>query len=113
MLLVDDDESVRTILAEIIKDLGLKVTTAADGAVALKELRKKSNRFDFVLTDVTMPRMNGVDLINAMKQENIRVPVAMMTGNPKDSVLEEFGDELEILFKPLDSAKLEKLFAAI
>ena len=111
VLLVDDDESVRTILAEIIQDLGLKVITAADGAMALHELRKKSNRFDFVLTDVTMPKMNGVELINAMKQENIEIPVAMMTGNPRDSVLEEFGDELEILFKPLDSAKLEKLFA--
>ena len=111
VLLVDDDDSVRTILAEIIQDLGLKVTTAPDGAAALSELRKKSNRFDFVLTDVTMPKMNGVELINAMKRENIKVPVAMMTGNPRDSVLEEFGEELEILFKPLDSAKLEKLFA--
>ena len=111
ILLVDDDDSVRAILAEIIQDLGMKVTTAADGAAALSELRKKSSRFDFVLTDVTMPRMNGVELINAMKQENIKIPVAMMTGNPRDSVLEEFGDELEILFKPLDSAKLEKLFA--
>jgi signal transduction histidine kinase len=113
VLLVDDDESVRTILAEIIQDLGLKVTTAGDGAVALNELRKKSNRFDFVLTDVTMPKMNGVELINAMKKENIQVPVAMMTGNPRDGLLEQFGDELEILCKPLDSAKLAKLFAGL
>ena len=113
VLLVDDDESVRTILAQIIQDLGLKVTTAADGAVALKELRKQSNRFDFVLTDVTMPKMNGVELIDAMKKENIQVPVAMMTGNPRDELLEKFGDELEILCKPLDGAKLAKLFASL
>jgi len=37
----------------------------------------------------------------------------MMTGNPRDELLEKFGDELEILCKPLDGAKLAKLFASL
>ncbi|MEI8348276.1 MAG: response regulator, partial [Pseudomonadota bacterium] len=60
-LVVDDEENILDILENQLKSFGLEVTTAHDGLEALNKL--KSETYDFVLTDITMPHMDGITLI--------------------------------------------------
>jgi CheY-like chemotaxis protein len=111
LLLVDDEEAVRSVVSEQLSDFGIEVTEAEDGERAIELLRADSSRFDFVLSDLAMPRMNGVDLLEAMRAERLSVPFAIMTGNPDTGLLERCG-ETAIFPKPLDMARLRRLLAA-
>jgi signal transduction histidine kinase len=110
VLLVDDDELVRTMLSQIIKDLGSSVTVASDGQEALGHLRSRTTEFDFVLSDIAMPRMNGIELANTMFKEKIAVPIVMMTGNPSANLESQLPSGTKILVKPLQGETLENLF---
>ena len=111
LLLVDDEEAVRAVLSEQLSDLGIDVTEATDGLHAIELLRADAQAFDFVLSDLAMPRMNGVDLLEAMKAERLDIPFAIMTGNPDTGLLERCG-ETAIISKPLDMALLRRMLTA-
>jgi signal transduction histidine kinase len=110
LLLVDDEEAVRAVVSEQLSDFGIEVTEAEDGASAMTLLRDDASRFDFVLSDLAMPRMNGVDLLEAMKAERMSVPFAIMTGNPDTGLLQRCG-ETAVLAKPLDMMALRRLLS--
>ncbi len=109
VLLVDDDDLVRTILADVIEDLGMAVTSAANGREALAVLRQDAPRFRLVLSDVTMPGMGGVELVKAMDAERIETPIVLMTGNPSPRLLAGLEREVEVLTKPLTEKTLKEL----
>jgi CheY-like chemotaxis protein len=110
LLLVDDEQAVRAVVSEQLADFGIEVTEAEDGASAMALLRDDAARFDFVLSDLAMPRMNGVDLLEAMKAERMSVPFAIMTGNPDTGLLARC-DGAAVLPKPLDMAALRRLLS--
>jgi len=62
LLLVDDEEGVRTLIAAVLKSNGYTVLEAANGAAALSVYDKNAHKVDLVLTDVVMPQMNGFEL---------------------------------------------------
>lgn len=64
-LLVDDEADLRSLLLEELTDMGLQVETAANGKLALALIQE--NVYDFILSDLTMPVMNGLDLLAAVK----------------------------------------------
>ncbi|OFZ56481.1 MAG: hypothetical protein A2428_16570 [Bdellovibrionales bacterium RIFOXYC1_FULL_54_43] len=68
-LLVDDEDGVRDIVRKYLETFGLEVTEAENGAVALEKL--KSGIFDFVITDMKMPKMNGDVLVTEAKKLNL------------------------------------------
>ncbi|HTZ39295.1 MAG TPA: HD domain-containing phosphohydrolase [Syntrophales bacterium] len=81
ILVVDDDPLVRTLVVEALKRTGDFIASeAADGQEALDILR--SNLFDLVITDIHMPGMNGMDLLNRIREINPVIPVIMITGYP-------------------------------
>ena len=61
ILVVEDDRTTRLLLRELLKRAGYAVSTASDGRLALRQLRKK--QFDLMLVDVWLPRMNGIELL--------------------------------------------------
>jgi chemosensory pili system protein ChpA (sensor histidine kinase/response regulator) len=65
VLFVDDSVSVRKVAERALKQLGVEVTLATDGADALDKLR--NGRFDMVFTDLEMPRMHGYELIRELR----------------------------------------------
>lgn len=67
VLAVDDTRALRAMLADCLKKGGHQVVLAADGVEALEQLRK--HRPDMVITDLNMPRMNGLDFIEAARRE--------------------------------------------
>ena len=79
VLIVDDEEDIREILAGIIKSFGFIVEEAEDGLIALNKIRKE--KYDIVLTDLKMPKMDGVELINNVKKlDGLKPNFIIVTG---------------------------------
>jgi PAS domain S-box-containing protein len=82
VLLVDDDAAVRRLTAALLDRLGYRVSTAASGAEAFDLVERADDRFDLVLTDLTMPQMTGRDLMRLLARRHPNLPVVLMTGAP-------------------------------
>jgi len=74
---VDDEVEMRVALETTLKREGFQTVTAEDGVDAINRLRKTP--FDLVISDVKMPRMDGLTLLKAIKEESPQTPVVMMT----------------------------------
>src|SRR5690606_33435703 len=83
-LVVDDSVSVRRTMELFVRDLGFDADTAADGVEALEHARRRTPAL--VLADLEMPRMNGVELVRALRArpETRSVPVIMITSRSSD-----------------------------
>src|SRR4051794_32889856 len=77
ILIVDDEEPIRQVLTEVLGGSGYVVRTAADGEEALREL--SANDYDAVVTDVRMPRMDGLSLVRAIQQVAPETTVIVMS----------------------------------
>ncbi|HTU58779.1 MAG TPA: response regulator, partial [Polyangiales bacterium] len=78
ILIVDDEEIIRDILADFLAMEGFEVRTAPDGAAALVELT--SQHFDLVLSDLKMPNMGGIELLDAISTHAPQMVTIIMTG---------------------------------
>jgi CheY-like chemotaxis protein len=113
VLLVDDDESVRLILSEQLRDLGLKVVAAVDGEQALALLEEDAEQFQFVLTDLSMPGMGGRELFGLVRRRWPHIRCAIMTGNPTEREAGRPDCQGAMLQKPIDLGELKQLMTAI
>src|SRR5687768_12741710 len=80
VLLVDDEEMVVRALSRVLAAAGYEVSTAGDGQKAVELLA--ANTFDAIVSDVAMPRMDGIQLLQVVRQGDFDVPVVLMTGAP-------------------------------
>ena len=78
ILVVDDDHDLRKLCIDVLVDSGYEVTAVADGAAGWEELQ--TNRYDLVVTDNSMPKMTGVEMIERMRGACLSLPVIMATG---------------------------------
>ena len=78
ILVIDDDDRVRTLLKDILIYGGHEVIEAADGILGMKYLEE--GKFDMVLTDLGMPAMNGWEVAKWVKRKFPRIPVGLITG---------------------------------
>ena len=109
-MVVDDDESVRLILSEQLRDLGLEVEVAEDGERALAMLANGSGGTEFVLTDFSMPGLDGMALLAAIREKYPRIKGAIMTGNPQES-LTRLHPGIVVIHKPINPQELRRLLA--
>jgi DNA-binding NtrC family response regulator len=79
VLLVDDDSSVRRVLQFKLQKRGFSVETAADGLEALQALKEK--RFDLLLSDIRMPKLDGIALLNEAKSTQPDIKVILITAH--------------------------------
>lgn len=77
ILIVDDELMMRDLLVKILAREGYNISTAEDGVAALEFL--KENKVDIVISDMKMPRMDGFELLNAVKKEYPEIGVIIMT----------------------------------
>jgi two-component system chemotaxis response regulator CheY len=110
-LIVDDFSTMRRIVRNLLKEIGFAdAEEAEDGAVALNMLR--SGKFDFVVSDINMPNMNGFDLLkNIRADEKLKsIPVLMVTAEAKkdDIVAAAQGGASGYIVKPFTKATLEE-----
>ena len=86
VLVVEDDEEVRTFVTETLRGLNYRVLEAADGEAALPLVRR-SEAIDLLLTDVVMPGMNGRALGDAAQQHRPGLKILYMTGYSRNAIV--------------------------
>ena len=109
-LIVDDFSTMRRIVRGLLKEMGCNnADEAEDGAAALAML--KAQKFDFVVSDINMPNMNGFELLKAIKAEEAlkHLPVLMVTAEARkeDIVLAAQCGAAGYIVKPFTKATLE------
>jgi len=108
ILFVDDEEAILTTCGEQLKRLGYQLTTSGNGQKALAEFRKNPHQFDLIITDQTMPKMEGVDLARAVMEIRPNIPVILCSGYSdilNDEELKASGIS-ELLTKPIVKSQL-------
>ncbi|NBW79048.1 MAG: chemotaxis protein CheY [Betaproteobacteria bacterium] len=109
-LVVDDFSTMRRIVRNLLKESGFtEADEAEDGAAALQKLRNST--FDFVVTDINMPNMNGFQLLGEIKKDDKlkHLPVLMVTAEARkeDIVLAAQNGAAGYIVKPFTKATLE------
>ena len=107
ILLVDDEKGIRKVLGITLADSGYIVHTAGSGQEALQIFRKEKPAI--VLTDINMPDMNGIELLQKIKQENPDTEVIMFTGQgDMDLAIQSLKhDATDFVTKPIDDDILD------
>ena len=80
VLFVDDEQALRTMSAQALRKYGYEVVTAADGSEALTAFERDPSLIDVVVTDLTMPEMNGAELIRRVRLHRPELPVVLCSG---------------------------------
>lgn len=110
VLVVDDEALTRTMVADIVRSCGHDAETAASGEEGLAAFRQ--GRFDLVLTDITMPGMDGIDLGKAIVKWAPGTPVVLVSSNDELGVFEDSArrgfQPTGFARKPLERAELTK-----
>ena len=107
ILLVEDEETVRSLCRQILESCGYKLFEAADGQEALEILQSKPDAIDLLVTDVIMPRMNGPKLLKAIRRQSPDLRVLFMSGYADEVVLRDIPDmKLNLLRKPFSPKDL-------
>lgn len=113
ILVVDDQESMRILLQDLLEAIGYDVTLAEGGVQALDLLTE--DRFDLVLSDLNMPGMDGTALLREIKSRYPELPVVIITGygtfHTEKRVMREGASGY--ISKPCTLAKIEKTLASI
>ena len=107
ILVVDDDRTVRRAVQLLLSEAGYRVFEAEDGQEALDVLSEHA-QVDVVLTDVVMPRVNGVALVDVLRQEQPRQRVIYMSAHPAEVLVRYNAADLTTPFlaKPFTRAQL-------
>ena len=110
-LIVDDFSTMRRIVRGLLKEIGYNnAEEAEDGAVALSML--KNAKFDFVVSDINMPNMNGFELLAAVKKDDglKHLPVLMVTAEARKEDIVRAAQEgaAGYIVKPFTKATLEE-----
>lgn len=79
ILIIDDEKAIRYALREILEHEGHKVEEAEDGAAGLDKAKK--GKFDLVLCDIKMPKMDGIEVLEKLHAHNEELPVVMISGH--------------------------------
>ena len=106
ILVVDDDRTTRHVLSKVLTGAGFTTSIAKDGVEALKTLRTR--RFDLLLLDVWMPRMNGLDLLAQLGKRKTRPRVVVMTSDdaPETLLRAVRAQAFKYVHKPVESHQL-------
>jgi EAL domain-containing protein (putative c-di-GMP-specific phosphodiesterase class I) len=108
VLVVDDDEALLDIYADLLREAGYEVETARNGREALQRL--DSQHPDVLLTDIRMPDTDGIQLLRAIRERDLDLPVLLATGSPTiETAVQavELG-ALQYLLKPVTGATLRE-----
>ena len=111
ILVVDDEDSVRSVASALLRRRGFRVSVARDGQEAVAQFAQAPDDYSLVLLDLTMPHLNGEETLRAMRAIRQDVRVLLMSGYNESDVTRLFaGRELSgFLQKPFSAAELFEL----
>ena len=115
VLLVDDEETVRTVIGMLLRRLGLDVLTAEDGRAAVELYRERQADIRVVLLDLTMPRMNGEDAFRELRSINPHVRVILASGYSVNDMTARFAGKglAACVHKPYTIERLREVLSAL
>ena len=80
VLVVDDDGSVRAYVKAVLKSEGFRTLEAEDGELGLELVRKIGSDIDLVISDIQMPKLDGIQLANSVRAEFPKIPIILVSG---------------------------------
>jgi CheY-like chemotaxis protein len=89
VLLADDDSVVRGFEKDVLQQAGYQVLEAADGVDALSLFKRLGLAVDVLVTDNKMPRLDGIELVKAIRMESTNIPVVYISGEPLQENLDD------------------------
>jgi two-component system cell cycle sensor histidine kinase/response regulator CckA len=98
VLVVEDEESLRRLMASILSPLGYQVTLASDGEEALRLVEEQGLKPDLVITDVIMPRMSGSQLVERLRRDWPDLRVLYMSGYTDNAIVRHGVLEADVSF---------------
>lgn len=107
VLVVDDETAIRRFAVRVLEREGYGVVEARDGMEALELIKQGGTSFEVVVTDIVMPRLNGVGLIQALSVSHPDLPVILMSGYATEALAElGIAAPCSILAKPFPAERL-------
>jgi DNA-binding NtrC family response regulator len=108
LLIVEDDESVRTLSARAFERAGHSVDVAEDGAQGLELIAEAQGGYDIVVSDIRMPEMDGIEMAKAAAQKFPGLKIVLMTGyaDQRERAEELNGIILDVVQKPFTLAEI-------
>jgi len=110
ILIADDEEIVRNLLAETLKPYGYEIDVVENGVEAMSHIDKKS--YDLVITDYMMPKMDGLELTRKIKAKYPSTPILVITGKGPVHDLLKSGAAACIM-KPFKISELQNMVETI
>jgi PAS domain S-box-containing protein len=110
ILLVDDEAALTQMGKQMLENLGYNVVTEASGVEALEHFRSRPDGFHLVISDVTMPRMSGIQLAKEIKHINPDIPIILCSGYSSAITIEQikaFGIS-DFIMKPIVKSELAR-----
>ncbi len=108
VLIVDDDPPIREMLTDFLKEEGYEILAAGDGASAMETLQRCAERIDLALLDVRLPDVQGLEILRAMAEKGLELPVIVMTahGTSSTAIHSMQLGAYDYLTKPIDLNQL-------
>jgi CheY-like chemotaxis protein len=115
ILYVDDDEGLVFLGTRMLKRLGYRVTGYTDASVALAEFRARPQEFDFVVSDLSMPHMSGLEFAEGILAIRADIPVVISTGyiRPEDREKAQAIGVHQLMQKPHTMEHLQQTLAQV
>ena len=106
-LVVEDDPAIRKLVEKLLRRRGIDIDTATNGLDAVKLLR--AHPYTVVVLDLMVPEMNGFQVIDFLKRENLRVPVAVVSAVSQQALTNLDLDIVKVVIsKPFDVEEFTK-----
>jgi len=90
VLVIDDDDSIRSVVARLVTRLGFTASQASDGQKAIAQFEEGPERYALVLLDFKLPVMDGSEVLSRLRRVKPDVRVILMSGLSRHEALEEF-----------------------
>lgn len=108
LLIVDDEENLRFIARDILEQHGYKVLEAENGVEALKQINQSAEDVNLIVTDLIMPEMDGIELIERIRPLHPHMKYIMISGSTDKSLLDQYTSDnnIPLLAKPFNIDQL-------
>jgi DNA-binding response OmpR family regulator len=115
VLIIDDEETTCRAVSRVLQIENFRVTMVNDGEKGLeiilnKKTNKGKNKIDILITDIQMPKMNGVELISRLEENGIDIPIIVISAHFEQNIFESinYSNKIYFLEKPFGSLEIIK-----
>jgi DNA-binding NtrC family response regulator len=109
ILIIDDDDGIRSVFEQLLENKGYSVETASEGKEGLRKMHARKP--DLIITDIMMPEMDGLEVVQKIRDHHSELPVIAISGGMQASAMnflplaKRFG-ACKVFEKPVELAKL-------